>query len=221
MKLAVLPVGSFEQHGAHLPPNTDTLIAEAIARGVATECEALLLPALGVSCSHEHQDFGLAVSLKPETLCALVREMAAEVFRQDLSLALINAHGGNYVLYNLAQSINCERPRSLVILPLPEQWRDSMASAGIVGSRHDDMHAGEAETSLLLHLVPDKVRLDRARDELSSGDRSLLHFDGMAGITKSGVVGRPSLATAQKGKALLAALVRACAQSVRECFDRE
>ncbi|HET6855819.1 MAG TPA: creatininase family protein, partial [Streptomyces sp.] len=94
--VAVLPIGSFEQHGKYLPLATDTLIASAIAHEIAKAYPVVRLPPLTVSCSHEHEAWPGTVSISASTLYAVVHDMAQSLHRRGISrLVLLNAHGGN------------------------------------------------------------------------------------------------------------------------------
>ena len=89
------------------------------------------------------------------------------------------------------------------LFPHSEDWAEARASAGVVTSNHEDMHAGEAETSILLAEHPDVVRTHFTEMDNVVNDRRHLLTVGMAGYTENGVIGRPSLSTAEKGRALL------------------
>lgn len=157
-QVAVLPVGSFEQHGSHLPLMTDTIVACAIAKAVVDEYNLFLLPPLTVSCSHEHADFPGTVSIRATTLYTLIYDIADSLDRSGIhALAVVNGHGGNYILGNVVQEAN-ERGRKMILFPRREDWDTARREAGVVTSAHDDMHGGELETSLLLHLDKTLVR---------------------------------------------------------------
>src|SRR3954463_6463018 len=97
--VAVLPVGSFEQHGAHLPLATDTVIAATLARAVADAYPVLHLPPITISCSHEHAAWAGTVSISARTLHAVVTDVAASLKASGVHrLVLVNGHGGNYAL---------------------------------------------------------------------------------------------------------------------------
>lgn len=201
--IAVLPVGSFEQHGAHLPLSTDTLIASAIAQQIATDYRLFLLPPVTIGCSHEHAGWPGSVSVSARTLHLIVSDIADSLVKNGTpKLVLVNAHGGNYVLSNVVQEHNVER-RRMVLFPTGDDWRDARTAAGIESTNHEDMHAGEFETSILLATAPDVVRPSYTEADHIADDRRHLLTLGMAGYTETGVIGRPSLATADKGRQLL------------------
>ncbi len=218
-ELAVLPVGAFEQHGSHLPLATDSLIASALAAGLADKTGALLLPVLPVSCSQEHAGFPGTVWLAAGTLAAVVGDIRTSLAHAGIErLAIVNAHGGNLVLAHLAREANLDGPR-VWLGPGRHIQEAAFAAAGIETSVHDDMHAGEYETSVLLHCWPGLVRMADAADELA--ERPQLAVRGLAAYSRSGTVGRPTRATAAKGRKALEAMTEAMAAEVRETFGLE
>jgi creatinine amidohydrolase len=209
--IAVLPIGSFEQHGPHLPLTTDTLVAGTIASELATVYPVFRLPPLTISCSHEHAAWPGTVSISATTLAAIVRDVSSSVQRAGAStLVLVNGHGGNYVLGNVAQEASLG-PLRTVLFPTEPDWEDARTAAGLGSTGLSDMHAGELETSILLHARPDVVRPGHERADHLADDRRYLLTRGMQAYTESGVIGRPSLASAEKGRAVLASLVRSFA----------
>src|SRR5262245_23120475 len=110
--VATLAVGSFEQHGPTLTPSTDTLIACSIARRLTDDYDLLLLPPVTLSCSHEHAGFAGSVSIAATTLHAIVNDVLHSLRQTGIEkLAIVNGHGGNYVLSNIVQEANVERRR--------------------------------------------------------------------------------------------------------------
>ncbi|MGW4933542.1 creatininase family protein [Streptomyces sp. NPDC004166] len=214
-QVAVLPVGSFEQHGPCLPLATDTLVACAIAREIAAAHPVHLLPPVTISCSHEHAAWPGTVSISSVTLHAVVRDIAESLRRSSVeALVLVNGHGGNYVLGNVVQESVGSGVR-MALFPAPEDWDEARDRAGVRTSLLSDMHAGEIETSILLHCHPELVRPGYESTDFIADDRRHLLTLGMSAYTESGVIGRPSLASADKGKRLLAAL----SDSFEACFS--
>jgi creatinine amidohydrolase len=205
-QVAVLPIGSFEQHGPFLPLATDTLVACAVAREIAAAYPVHLLPPVTVSCSHEHAAWPGTVSISSVTLHAVVRDIAASLRRSGVeTLVLVNGHGGNYVLGNVVQESSARGER-MALFPAPEDWETACKRAGVLTSLLTDMHAGEIETSILLHAHPELIRAGYETSDFVADDRRHLLTLGMSGYTESGVIGRPSLGSAEKGKELLASL---------------
>ena len=206
--VAVLPVGSFEQHGEYLPLATDTIVASVIARELAKNYPLLLLPPITISCSHEHAAWHGTVSISARTLHQVVTDIAESLHTSGTSrLVLVNGHGGNYVLANIAQEASVHGPR-MALYPQGRDWEQARRDAGLESSGHDDMHAGEIESSILLATYPEVIRAGNETADWTADDRPHLLTLGMASYTKSGVIGRPSLGTTAKGHAVLNSLVR-------------
>lgn len=203
-KIAVLPIGSFEQHGDILPLSTDTIVATQIASMVARANDLWLLPPITVSCSQEHADWAGTLSIPAATLIRLVEDIVASARAQGAEhVVLINGHGGNYVLQNIVQEAS-----DLSLFPGRSDWTAAREAAGLETNAHDDMHAGEFEVSILLHCAPDLVGSDfKHRDHLADRRPHLLTH-GLSRYTETGIIGSPSLASAEKGAALLDALAR-------------
>jgi creatinine amidohydrolase len=207
-RIAVLPVGSFEQHGAFLPLVTDTVVAVTVARAVAGTYPMLALPPVTISCSHEHAEWAGTVSISASTLYAIVNDVAESLRCKGIDrLVVVNGHGGNYVLGNVVQ----ESGGRMALFPTEVDWARARQAAGMVTPVDSDMHAGELETSLLLHAFPGLVREDYAAHDHLADDRARMLTRSLRPYTESGVVGRPSLASAEKGGLALASLVESFA----------
>lgn len=210
--VAILPIGSFEQHGPYLPLMTDTVIACAIAREVAAAYRVHCLPPLTISCSHEHAAWPGTVSISAATLYAVVQDIAESLRRSGIhNLVLINGHGGNYVLRNVVQESAGSGTR-MALFPGSTDWSAARDRAGVQTPSHSDMHAGEVETSILLHAHPELIRPGYETSDCLADDREHLLTLGMQAYTETGVVGRPSKASSGKGKELLAGLVDSFAE---------
>jgi creatinine amidohydrolase len=206
-EIAVLPVGSFEQHGSHLPLITDTAVACIVGHAVSEAYSLFLLPPITISCSHEHADFAGTVSISASTLSRIIEDILTSLEAQGIhKLILISGHGGNYVLSNIAQQTNLAKPRVL-LFPTGRDWDTARRAAGLITTGHEDMHGGEGETSILLRYQPSLVGADWEAADHQADERPDLLLLGMAGYTKTGIIGRPSLASAAKGEALIRELV--------------
>src|SRR4051812_36463687 len=153
--VAVRRGGGFDQRGPSLPLATDAVIAATIATAVAAAYPVLHLPPVTISCSQEHSAWAGTVSISARTLYSVVTDVADSLARSGVrKLVVVNAHGGNYVLANVVQ----ESVRPMALFPSVPDWQAAHAAAGLDTSLDSDMHAGELETSLLLHAHPRLVR---------------------------------------------------------------
>lgn len=218
-KVAVLPVGSFEQHGDHLPLTTDTLVACIIAERLATTYDLFLLSPVTISCSHEHAGFSGTVSISARTLIATIEDVTASLERSGISrLVIVNGHGGNYVLSNIVQEANVAGPR-MALFPGREDFTVARERAEMVTTVSEDMHGGEWETSILLHTMPELVRPTFVQNDHDALKRPHLLITGMRGYTSNGIIGKPSAATAEKGKAALESLVETFSTTLNMLTD--
>jgi creatinine amidohydrolase len=205
-KLAVLPVGSFEQHGAHLPLITDTIVACTLAKSISDKYNLFLLPPITISCSHEHAAFAGTVSIRAKTLQAVVNDIYSSLAGSGIfKLLIVNGHGGNYVLSNIVQELN-EHEARVGLFPDSASWSMARQDAGMATTQHDDMHAGELESSVLLAYAKDTVRDSQHMTDHLAGDRPHLLTTGMAHYSSTGVIGRPSLGDPGKGRLLVNSL---------------
>ncbi|TVS78043.1 creatininase family protein [Mycobacterium helveticum] len=203
--VAVLPVGSFEQHGPYLPLGTDTLIATAIASAISQHHNVFHLPPVTFGCSHEHAAYPGTISISATTLAAIVADIIESLARQNIAgLIVVNGHGGNAVLTNVVQQANHPKnPVKAGLYPSREDWAEARTTAGIHSSNHDDMHAGELETSILLATHPDYLHDGWQTSDHTANDRRYLTSLGIHAYTPTGVIGSPSQATAAKGSSAL------------------
>jgi creatinine amidohydrolase len=209
--VAILPIGSFEQHGPYLPLITDTLVACSISQAIAETYSVLHLPPITVSCSHEHAAWPGTVSISARTLHAVITDIQQSLQRSGINkLVLINGHGGNYVLRNVVQEATVEGP-CMALYPGSNDWAHARVAADMATDNHEDMHAGELETSILLHTCTELIRDGYQSADHTANERPKLLTAGMSAYTTSGIIGRPSLATAAKGKAAVISLVESFA----------
>jgi creatinine amidohydrolase/Fe(II)-dependent formamide hydrolase-like protein len=207
---ALLPVGAIEQHGPHLPLDTDAWDAEYICRRVAERCtdpKPLVLPLIPYGVSYHHDDFPGTISVGPEALAAFVYDVGMSAARHGIAkLVIINGHGGNAPTLQLAaQKIN----RDARIFTCVDSGETSDADVAVLAETPNDVHAGEIETSTALATRPELVDRSRAAaavPEFSSqyldftSKRSIPWYEHTAVLSESGVLGDPTRASAEKGE---------------------
>lgn len=203
--LLVVPLGSVEQHGHHLPLATDTAVASAVARGALPGLDgALLAPALAYGASGEHEGFPGTVSIGTEALRTLIVELGRSAGRWAPRLLVVNGHGGNL-----------EALRAAVPLLRTEGRDAAWFPCGVPGG---DAHAGRTETSVMLHVEPDAVReADAVAGETAPLAELLprLRAGGVRAVSPTGVLGDPAGASAAEGAALLEAMTGRLVAAVR------
>ncbi len=203
--MAVIPVGSTEQHGPHAPLGTDTLNAESVAQaGVDRhDAEILIGPAIPVGIAEEHRTFDGTLWVSPDTFRSYVREVATSLLHHGIEAVIfVNGHGGNT---EALAEVTRQLSRETKIYAVAFTWFES------VGDHSGEMgHAGPLETALLRHTTPQLVRENRI--ELAQAGAADHWGEWVSGVnlahdsdefTDNGVVGDPSEGDAERGSKLL------------------
>ncbi|MCG6911952.1 MAG: creatininase family protein [Deltaproteobacteria bacterium] len=207
---ALLPVGSIEQHGPHLPLDTDAYDANYLALRVAEACsdpKPLVLPYIPYGVAYHHHGFKGTVSISNDVLAKLVYDIGMSASHNGINkLVIINAHGGNSPALNYAaQMIN----RDAHVFVCVDTGETSDVDIYALIDTPNDVHAGEMETSTSLAVRPHLVNMSRARTEIPEFSSRYLDFTSIRGvswyaytqkISNSGVMGDPTKASAEKGK---------------------
>jgi creatinine amidohydrolase len=219
--IAVLPLGAIEQHGPHLPMSVDTAtingMVEATLKQLPAETPALILPTQSIGKSDEHARFPGTLTLSAETLARNWCEIGACVAAAGVrKLVLFNGHGGQESVMDIVARELRARHQMLVVCV---HWYGLGLPDGLIGA--DEMrfgiHAGELETSILLQLHPDHVRMDHARDFRSADQALAARAGGLSfveggarlawqtqDLNPQGACGNAAAGTAQKGRLAMA-----------------
>jgi creatinine amidohydrolase len=231
--VAVLPIAAVEQHGPHLPVGADAMIADELVAAADRRCggRLLVLPTIAVGCSEHHRGFPGTLSLSHETFASVALELLGSVIAAGFSRVIVlNSHGGNQAVGGtVAERAGALWPQAEVVFT--SWWRIAAEELRplVEGSFPSVGHACEFETSILLATRPRLVRMERARDDgippaapqlrgdllLGSAASQAIPFDR---LTTCGVFGKPTLATAAKGEAIIAAVASALAELAASCW---
>jgi creatinine amidohydrolase/Fe(II)-dependent formamide hydrolase-like protein len=208
--LALLPVGAIEQHGPHLPLDTDAFDADYLAKQVALHCKdpkPIVLPLIPYGVSYHHDDFSGTISISPDTLSRLVYEIGINLSRQGITkLVIINGHGGNTPsLKFAAQLIN----RDANIFTTVDTGETSDTDISSIIETIGDVHSGEIETSTALATRPNLVYMKKAKAYIPdfsnryldfSSKKSIEWYARTAKISPNGILGDPTKASVEKGQ---------------------
>lgn len=228
------PMGAIEQHGPHLPLVVDSAICVEVLGKALEQLDANVLayclPPLYYGKSNEHCHFPGTITLSAQTLLMVLQDVATSIYQAGFrKLVLVNAHGGQpQVLEIAARDLHQAYP-DLMVFPL-FVWAVPNCAGELLTAQELELgiHAGDAETSLMLALMPDQVRLDQARTEFPQDlpKASWLTMEGalpFAWLTRdlsvSGVLGDPTVATAEKGEQLLTSLVTGWTTVIKDVYQ--
>lgn len=226
---AILPVGSLEQHGPHLPLSTDTMIADYVAEKVSKKCpDTIKLPTIQLGCSAEHVGFAGTLSIEPETMSRIILDISSSLVKSKLSkFFIVNGHGGNRAVLDstigrVKEAFPEMHAYCFTIIDIAKQKFDEIRKS----NRRFVGHADEIETSMMLAIKPDLVDMSKALSEepmlpkalsFEPEDLARVSFAWNArDLSKSGVMGNPLLASAQDGRILIEFAVDAISTIMNE-----
>lgn len=213
--VALLPIGAVEQHGSHLPVGTDCLIAEHWAKRIAEQLDAYLLPVVPISSSIEHRQAKSTVYLKAQTVGNIVCDVAESLqfagFRQ---LVVVSGHGGNWILKPTIRQLNRDLDPFMTILIDPSIGM--RRAEEVMEQVEDDIHAGELETSIMMHIHSGLVgrAVKPAADRRFHPQHYLDYFDSIE-LTEDGSWGYPERATEEKGKRMMDVMTENALEVIR------
>ncbi|MBX9638378.1 MAG: mycofactocin biosynthesis peptidyl-dipeptidase MftE [Mycobacteriaceae bacterium] len=199
----LIPLGATEQHGPHLPLDTDTRIAAAVARAAGERIDWWVAPAIAYGASGEHQGFAGTISIGTDALTMLLVEYGRSATCWARRLVVVNGHGGNISALRAAVGLLRAEGRDA-------GWCPCACAGG-------DAHAGHTETSVLLHISPAGVHTDRMLTGNEAPLRELLpsmQRGGVAAVSRTGVLGNPTTATAAEGSRIFSEMVDDCVRRI-------
>ena len=218
-KLIFIPIGSYEQHGPHLPPETDYLIAKKITKIVSAAFNGEIIKGIKIGISPEHDGFENTKSISQEEFNLQIENILKS--NQDKAkYFLINAHGGNVNALNSIQEFNKNKILVLNTFSLIKEELVDIRSSEIGGI----CHAGEFETSIMLYLYPELVKMNK----LSKNDTKYVPFLDpnykkgekkdwkTINYSKSGILGDPFHATVRKGDLWFSSLIKNMKSSIKK-----
>jgi creatinine amidohydrolase len=214
IRRAIIPVGSLEQHGAHLPVSTDSLIAEYVARILAEKIGAFVMPVVSYGVSFEHKPM-FNVSLRNSTFSTMICDACLSLAEIRIKqIIILNGHHGNTgALQYISQELHNKIPQDVKIHTI-HYWQMM---------RRESDHAGEVETSLVLAIAPELVHMDRAVPNSKKLSKSKTAYSSITDtpgsfpkITGNGVWGDPRKATVAKGNKLIKEIISNLAKTITE-----
>lgn len=229
----IQPVGAIEQHGPHLPLIVDAAIGEGVLGKALSKLEADIpayaLPTLYYGKSNEHWHFPGTITLSTETLTSIIMEVGESLYRAGFrKLVLMNSHGGQPQVMQMAARDLHVKYADFAVFPL-FTWRVPHITKELLTPKEatQGMHAGDAETSIMLAILPDQVKLDKAVAEYPPEQPagSLLSWEGKLpvawvtkDISKSGVIGDATTATKEKGDRILESVSDGWVEVIKEIY---
>lgn len=213
---AIIPVGSFEQHGAHLPVTTDVVEAEELGNAIAEKMGWYCLPALPISTCREHMGRKGSVWMAPDVFYSMLQSILDCLKEQGFRrVVVLPSHGAIFPIIPLVRHLNATNDRNFLVC----HCNPFLADLSGVQEFPGDVHAGEVETSLMLYLRPDLVHMDRAVDSVPACTRDRLNYDSILRLSPAGIWGKPTLATAEKGKEMFDRMVDYSISYIEEIFE--
>jgi len=224
--VVILPIGCIEVHGPHLPLGTDTITIYYVALKAAERESAVVLPPLYYAYVPENRNFNGTISLRSDTFLNLLEDILDEISRQGFKKFLIlNGHGGNRRPLSLFLRKMLEKNKRIELYILNQPWGPIMDFINEIKETRVVEHAGEIETSMMLYLTPNLVKLDRVKGEAKLGKRWIVPFlETMVDWQRyayMGYVGDPRKGSREKGEKILNYWIEVVARIIKKIKDEE
>ena len=216
--LAIIPVGSLEQHGPHLPVMTDWAIAFELGKRVAKRMGAFLVPALPISTCREQMGKKGSVWMEPPTFYQMMTDIIMSLKVQGFKrVAILQCHGGIFVMTPLVRDLNAKYNPDLMVAVVDScTFGATLVKEGIIETT--ELHAGEGETSKILAIAPETVHMDKAVDFVPDVPRPYLSYGSIFRASPTGVWGEATKATAEKGEKMFARCAELAEEELNKAF---
>lgn len=229
----IQPVGAIEQHGLHLPLAVDSAISVGVLGKALSKLDngipAYALPCLYYGKSNEHCRFPGTITLSAATLLSVIKEVAESIYQSGFrKLVLMNSHGGQPQIMEIAARDIHQEKQDFTVFSL-FTWRVPHIAGELLTAKEKEygIHAGDAETSIMLSLLPEQVKMERAVTEYPQGlpEDSLLSMEGKLPfawltkeLSKSGVMGDAKAATKEKGDRILESVADGWVKVIKDVY---
>lgn len=217
--LAIIAVGSIEQHGPHLPVITDWTIASALGKGVAEKTGGFLIPALPISTCREQMGKKGSVWMNHDTFYHMMMDIIMSLKEQGFKrVCILQCHGGIFIMTPLVRELNAKFNPDLMVAKIdicdifPILYKEGIMET------NTELHAGECETSLMMYLEPETVHMEKAVDCVPDVARSYLSYGSIFRATPSGVWGEPTKSSAKKGKKMMERAIEISITQMNDAF---
>lgn len=217
--LAILPVGSIEQHGPHLPVMTDWAIGWEIGKRIQKLTNGFLIPALPISTCREQMGKKGAVWMEPPTFYGMMTDIIMSLKLQGFrKVMIIQAHGGIFIMTPLVRDLNAKNNPDLMVFNFDLMTTGPILFEEGILDTNTDVHAGEGETSQMLVIAPETVHMDKAVDFVPTTPRSYLNYGPILRFCPDGVWGEATHGSADKGERILSRVAEIGLDEMNKAF---
>lgn len=216
---AIIPIGSIEQHGSHLPIGMDYFSADALSKGLAEKLNALLYPTIPFSTCYEHKGSKGSLCMRPTTFYQMLQDLVLNLHNQGFKKVIVLiTHGGVHVAAPAIRELNALHDDLQVVL-LMGVVNDKMRA--VLDNKSGEIHAGEKETSLMLYIDKDTVNQEEMlkNDCIPPYPQDFMNYASILKLSKNGVWGKPSKASEEKGKLLFEYYIEEAIDYIKRAFE--
>ena len=218
-ELAILPIGSIEQHGPHLPVCTDWYIANALGKGVAELTGGFLLPSLPISTCRENSGKKGTVWMDPDHFYHMLTSILLSLKEQGFKkVATLQCHGGIFIMTPIIRQVNATHNPGFMVANVDYGMIPPLFPVESPVPGQFEIHAGDEETSIMLHIAPETVKMELAEAGWPTVPQPYLSYGSIFRASPNGVWGDPTQATAEKGRQILEYRAKAMAAEIERAF---